>query len=60
MKEHVVCVIYIKCVKVLDISVKVQCMDDECEDLYECLFRFTRNKLYVFVLYMNYTSELGL
>jgi len=39
VKVCIVCVIYIKGMEVLDISVKVGCMSDEYEDSYECIFR---------------------
>jgi hypothetical protein len=37
VKERVVCVIYIKCIKVLYISVDVWCMGDEYEESQKCL-----------------------
>jgi hypothetical protein len=68
VKEHVVCVICIKCIEVLYISIEVCYIGDEYEESYECLSGMAERSfmflyciwiilgMYIFVLYMNCTS----
>jgi hypothetical protein len=67
-KERVVCVIYIKCIEVLYISVEVWYMGDEYEESQGCLSGLAERScvflyhkwiilaMYIFVLYMHCTS----
>ena len=54
VKEHVVCVICIKCTEVLYISVEVWYMGDEYEESYEHLFVLQQEVVCFYIVYELY------